>query len=127
MFRHQLSINPYINLNPLVNDANLELFERIKKDLNHYKIQSLFIESCRKGALMIAKELLKSNSNIDIHAKDEAAFRSACHNGHLEIAQWLLQLAQNVADATSLRSAHYVRTFGISFYKFIGTGERSEL
>ena len=67
------------------------------------------------------------DKKIDIHADEEGAFGWACRNGHLEVAQWLLQLGQNVAGATSLRSAHDVRTSGISFYKSIGTDERSEL
>ena len=185
MFRHQLAINPLINLRSLVHENNLELFERIKNDLNHDQIQSLFVQSCIKGVLCIAKELLQSTQDIDqqkafrnacrngrleiaqwlwqlgsidLHSNEESAFRHACRNGHLElakwlwqlggidihamneyafvytcgsrhleVAQWLWQLDPNVADATSLRSAHDVRTSGISFYKFMGTGERSEL
>ena len=67
MFRHQFTIKPSIDLTPLINDANSELFEMIKNDLTHNRIQSLFIVSCNRGALMIAKELLESNSSIDIH------------------------------------------------------------
>ena len=159
MFRHQFITNPSINLAPLIHDANIGLFKVIINDLNRDKAQSLFTKSCKNGALLIAKELLKSNFDIDIHENNECAFRFACYeghlkvakwllqldgkidihalnedafrnaggDGHLEVAKWLLQLNQNVAGATSLRSAHDVRTSGISFYKFIGTGERSEL
>ena len=67
MFRHQFITNPSINLVPLIHDANIGSFEVIRNDLDHDIIQSLFENSCRIGALMIAKELLKSNFNIDIH------------------------------------------------------------
>ena len=190
MFRHQFITNSSINLVPLIHDANIGLFEVIRNDLDRGQIQSLFIESCCKGALLIAKELFESNFDIDVHENHEDAFRGACYGGHLEVAkwswqlgqdidihaeneyafestcrngdleaakwlwqldksidihalesafidacsgghlevaQWLLQFGQNVAGATSLRSAHDVRTSGISFYKSIGMGERSEL
>ena len=96
MFRHQFITKPLINLTPLVHDANIGLFEVIKNDLNHNKIELLFIESCKKGALLIAEELLKYDSNIDIHVNDEEAFMLACVEGYLEIVQWLWQLDQNI-------------------------------
>ena len=175
MFRHQFTINPRINLIPLIHDNNIGLFEVIKNNLHHDEIQLLFEviknnlhhdeiqllfeRSCIKRALLVAEELLKIDPSIDVHAQNELAFRLACiygnfkmaewlwqlyqnidihanndeafkiscAHGHLEVAKWLWQLDQNVAGATSLRSAHDVRTSGISFYKSIGTGERSEL
>ena len=96
MFRHQFTTNPSINLKPLIHNANIELFEMIMKDLDHNKAKSLFLKSCKKGALSIAKELLKSNPNIDIHAEDEKAFRYACYEDNLEVAQWIWQLDQNI-------------------------------
>ena len=66
MFRYQFTTKS-INLEPLINDGNIELFEMVKNNLSLDQIKSVFIESCNKGALIIAKELLKSNFNIDIH------------------------------------------------------------
>ena len=93
----------------------------------HKNNEEPFVYACESNNLKIAKWLWKLDKNIDIHVKNEKVFRCACRNGYLEVAQWLWQLGQYVADATSLRSAHDVRTSGISFYKSIGTGERSEL
>ena len=95
MLGHILIKNTVTDLTPFIDDTNIELFETVKNNLDHDKIQSLFIESCKRGALMIAKELLKSNFNIDIHSNNEEAFRFACVQGHLEIAQWLWQLDGN--------------------------------
>ena len=101
---------------------------QLGKNINIHKGKEFaFRYSCGRGHLEIAKWLLQLDKNIDIYAENENAFIYACKRGHLEVAQWLWQLDQNVAGATSLRSAHDVRTSGISFYKFIGTGERSEL
>ena len=96
MFRHQFSINPSISLMPLIDDTNIELFETIKNDLDHDRIQSLFIKSCWKGAFIIAKGLLKFDPNIDIHAENEIAFIKACSTRNLEMIQWLWQLDQNI-------------------------------
>ena len=95
MFRHQL-LNSNINLNPLVGDHNIELFELIKSNLDKNKIQLLFTESCKKGQLLIIKWLWQLEQNINIHANDEFAFRLACEKGHLEVIKWLWQLDQNI-------------------------------
>ena len=67
MFRHQFTINPSINLIPLIQDTNIGLVEVIKNNLSHDEIQLLFIESCKKGSLLIAEELLKFDSTIYVH------------------------------------------------------------
>ena len=140
MLRHKFITKSRFNILPLIHDYNLELFKISKNERGQIRTETLFIKSCERGALAIAKELLiGSKFVIDIHAKEEKAFRHACAYGQIEIAQWLLQSypnvasaaslrsaryvagatslrsAHNVASATSLRSAHYVRTSGISF------------
>ena len=96
MFRYQL-INKSINVVPLVDDRNIELFDLVKNHLvDKKKIEFLFRESCKKGAGLIAKWLWQLDNTIDIRANNENAFRATCLHGHLEVAKWLWQLDNTI-------------------------------
>ena len=61
-------------------------------------IEWLFLFSCQKGQLEIAKWLyelsVKIGPQINIHRHNESAFRWSCFNNHLEVVKWLVQLGQ---------------------------------
>ena len=61
------------------------------------KVDTLFYISCKKGDLILAKQIYKSNPNIIISTPfREPAFCIACQMGHLLVAKWLLQIKPNI-------------------------------
>ena len=59
-------------------------------------ITDSFHLTCMNGHLEIAKWLINTFPNIDIHAEDEYAFRYSCYNGNLLIAKWLIEIFPNI-------------------------------
>jgi hypothetical protein len=60
------------------------------------EIEVEFINYCKNGDLVLARDLLQQNPKINISADNEGAFRWACYNSQFHVAQWLLSVKPNI-------------------------------
>lgn len=67
--------------------------------------ESDFISACSAGRVEDVKRLL-CYSDLDVHAKREAAFRCACAYGRLEVVQLLLELKNDRSIDVHIRNEH---------------------
>ena len=105
MFRFiALTSNREIVINPLIGVDNtiiqlIDLNDNIKRKLmlkfSYWGVScnnsDLFLLSCSRGHLEVAKWLIETFDDINVHVYSGKAFRLSCENGHLEVAKWLLE------------------------------------
>jgi hypothetical protein len=60
------------------------------------KMETRFIDLCKKGDLIGLQQLLELHPDINISADNECAFRWTCAYGHLHVCQWLLQVKPDI-------------------------------
>jgi hypothetical protein len=104
MLHHSLRTNT-INLRKLVNDKNIDLFEKIRMNGLIRDIQGLFQKACEDGHLQFAKWLWANYNNvIDVHADEENAFCYLCGCGNInndqkmEFVEWLWSISNGTID-----------------------------
>ena len=110
MFRFiALTSNREIVINPLIGVDNtiiqlIDLNDNIKRKLMlkfscwgiSYNNSDLFLLSCFRGHLEVAKWLIGTFDDIDVHINNDIAFRWSCINGHLEVSKWLITITRDI-------------------------------
>lgn len=83
----------------------LEL-ECVRNRQNEFEISynMAFVYACKGGNIAIAKWLLESGKNINIHNGGERPFISACINGKIDIVKMLIKLGEDSGDKIDI---HY--------------------
>jgi hypothetical protein len=94
-------------LSPVLSNENITLEANDINEIDTSNIivtHSMFETACRDGDLLLAKQLLEINKDVNLDSSlDEKTpslafinFRSAFFNNHLEICEWLLYLTPNL-------------------------------
>ena len=110
MFRFiALTLTEKISINPLIGVDNtiiqlIDLNDNIKDKLmlkflywnDDYTNTNVFQWSCRNGHLEVAKWLVETFDDIDVHVDDEYVFRWSCYNGQLEVVKWLIETFDDI-------------------------------
>jgi hypothetical protein len=91
-----------INLNKLVSDEHIDMFQLLhdKKIISNYK--DLFKTACSKGYLQFAKWIL-TVAVIDVHMDCDYPFYYSCLNGHLETAKWIFSIGKRIIFKDNLK------------------------
>ena len=92
---HFLIRTSTVDLDKLVSNDNIQLFELLQSNKLLYDIRGKFELACEKGELKFAQWLYNINNDYFWSSSYKVCLYNACVGGHLEMAKWIRSIINN--------------------------------